>query len=143
MEKTLRLIDAVCEAYDLYHVSKDGATFCNMAVHHVCARMGYDKFKGLLANQIVDFLRRSPEWTPVPLSGAQELANEGRLVVAGAEDHPHGHVVVVRPGAEDFSGKWESKAPKVSQVGATSYIGRSMAWAFQEIPEIWVLNETA
>lgn len=139
-EEALKLIDAICEAYDIYHVPKDGATFCNLAVQHICARMGFDRFRGMVANQMVDMLKRSLEWEKIVMEEAQPLANEGRLVIAGIQDNPHGHVAVVRPGLEEFSRKWEKRVPKICQVGGTSYIGKSLAWAFAAEPEIWVLK---
>lgn len=139
-EKALKLLDAALEAYDLYHVAKDGKTFCNMSVNHICGRMGYDKMKGMVANQMVDFLKRSEEWTQITMSAAQDLANQGCIVIAGKQEDPHGHVVVIRPGLEEYSGKWQLKAPKIAQVGGTSYIGKTLAWAFKELPDIWVLE---
>lgn len=139
-EKALKLLDAALEAYDLYHVPKNGSTFCNFSVQHICGRMGYDKLKGMIANQMVDFLKRSDEWQPVDMSVAQGLANQGCVVVAGKQEDPHGHVVVIRPGLEEFSGKWNVKVPKACHVGGTSYIGKTLAWAFKEVPEMWVLE---
>ena len=139
-EKALKLLDAACEAYDLYAVAKDSKTFCNLSVQHVCGRMGYDKMKGMVANQMVDFLKRSDEWQPIDMSVAQGLANQGCIVIAGKQEDPHGHVVIIRPGLEEISGKWGRKAPKVAQVGGTSYIGKTLAWAFKEMPEMWVLE---
>lgn len=145
----LRLLDAICEAYDAYHVPKDTdgkpglETMCNLAVNYVCSRLGYDKFKGMVANQIVDYMRRKPEeWEPVEMSRAQDLANEGRLLLAGIQEDIHGHVVVIRPGIEEFSGKWSARAPKAGNVGATSAMGKSIAWAFggPTPPEIWMLK---
>jgi hypothetical protein len=149
MSDVLRLIDAICEAYDAYHVPKDvdgkpgDETFCNMAVNYVCSRLGYEKFKGMVANQIVDYMRRKPEeWEPVNMDAAQALANEGRLLLAGVQDEPHGHVAVIRPGVEEYSGKWKAKAPKTGNVGGSSAIGKSLAWAFGGYtpPEIWMLK---
>lgn len=139
-EKALKLLDAACEAYDLYAVAKDNKTFCNLAVTHICGRMGYEKLKGMVANQIVDFLKRSEEWQPVDMSVAQNLANQGCVVIAGKQEDPHGHVTVIRPGLEEFSGKWQMKVPRACQVGATSYIGKTLSWAFKEVPEMWVLE---
>lgn len=149
-EEALKLIDAICEAYDLYHVPKDVngdgkvETWCNMAVHHVCARFGYEKFKGMVANQIVDYMRRKPEeWELLPMASAQEMANSGRLLIAGMTAEQHGHVVVIRPGIEGFSGKWQVKAPKACNVGATSCLGKPLSFSFggPAIPEIWMLRD--
>ncbi len=149
-ENALKLIDAVCEAYDLFHVPKDTSgdgkpeTFCNMATNHVLSRFGYEKFKGMVANQMVDYMRRKPEeWEFVLMPAAQELANTGRVLVAGTFAEPHGHVVVLRPGLEEFSSKWQMKAPRGGNVGGQSCIGKSIAWAFggPNPPEIWMLKD--
>jgi len=149
-DRALRLLDACLEAYDLYNTPKDvtgdgkAETFCNFATHHVAVRMGYEKLgegrKPMLASQMVDFLKRSPEWERIGMESAQALANEGRLVVAGVADEPHGHVVVIRPGVEEYSPKWGLKAPKACDVGGKSDIGKTLAWAFADVPEIWVLK---
>lgn len=148
-EESLRLIDAICEAYDAYHVPKDANgdgktdTFCNLSINYICSRLGYEKFKGMVANQIVDYMRRkTEEWEPVPMDKAQALANEGKLLIAGVQNDPNGHVSVIRPGIEEFSGKWSAKAPKTGNVGASSAIGKSLAWAFggPKPPEIWMLK---
>lgn len=148
-EVALRLIDAICEAYDAYHVPKDVdgkpglETFCNLAVNYVCSRMGYEKFKGMVANQIVDYMKRKPEeWEPVKMADAQAFANDGRLLLAGAQEAPHGHVTVLRPGIEEYSGKWSAKVPKTVDVGGGSEIGKSLAYAFggPKPPEIWMLR---
>lgn len=150
-EKSLRLLDAICEAYDAYHSPKDWdgnpglESACNMATNYVCSRLGYDKFKGMVANQIVDYMKRKPEeWEEVSLDQAQGLANEGRLVVAGEQADGHGHVCVIRPGIEEFSGKWMAKAPKAGNVGMKSAIGKSLSWAFggPKAPGLWVLKES-
>lgn len=146
-ENTLKLLDAMCEAYDIYQTPKDVTgdgkpeTFCNLAVQHVCGRMGYEKFKGLVANQMIDFMRRSFDWEKIEMSRAQELTNGGRLVLAGQQAQGHGHVAVIRPGVAEFSGSWNEKAPKACNVGATSFIGKRLSFAFKQKPEFWVLKD--
>lgn len=142
MDKMLRLLDAILDGYDTYQAPRGGDTFCNKSVQHVAGRLGYEKLKGMLANQIVDFLSRSADWEPVEMDKAQAYANEGRLVVAGLQAEPHGHVVVIRPGLEDRSAKWGNVVvPKASNVGANSYIGKHLAWGFQDKPKLWMLKE--
>jgi len=154
MEKVLRLLDAILEAYDSYHTSKDVTgdgqpeTFCNFSVDHVLARMGYEKMRNpggspMMANQMVDFMTRSADWEDVEMAHAQTFANDGRVVVAGREEKGLGHVVVVRPGIAERSGKYGMNVPKVSHVGANSYIGRGVNFAFDgtEPPKFWLLKE--
>lgn len=159
-EAGLRLLEAILEAYDAYHVSKDVTgdghpeTFCNFSVDHVLMRMNYEKMrsqdgKPMMANQMIDYMTRSADWSEIPMSEAQGLANDGRVVVAGRAEAEHGHVVVVRPGVPVLSGKYgNAKTPKVSHVGKGSYIGRTVAWAFNDPkpwpavpPKFWLLKE--
>ena len=148
-EAALKLIDAICEAYDQFHVPKDTSgdgkneSFCNLATSYVCARFGYEKFKGMVANQIIDYMSRKPEeWGPVDLGQAQGLANDGHILIAGAVAEPNGHVVVLRPGVPDLSAKWQSKVPKVGNVGVASSMGKSLSWVFPgpKPPSIWMLR---
>jgi hypothetical protein len=146
-ENALKLLDACLEAFDIFNFSKDVTgdgvkeTFCNQAVDYVCRRMDYNLLNGMVANQMVDFISRSTDWSPVTVAAAQGYANEGRLLIAGAAADPHGHVVIVRPGIEDWSPKWGMKVPKVSHVGKKSLIGKHLGHAFVDVPEIWMLRE--
>ncbi|MBI4395867.1 MAG: hypothetical protein HY548_02145 [Elusimicrobia bacterium] len=142
MPDLYRLIDAFCEAYDNPHFKpRQGMTFCNQAVQAVSERMGYKKFKSLLANRMVALMRSSSEWVRIPIDEAQSYANEGHLVVAGQQDQPHGHVVVVRPGVAEISRKWGGPVPKVINVGADNFIGKGLNWAFKEKPEVFLWRE--
>src|ERR1044071_1114690 len=98
MPSIFTLIDSACEAYDNPNFRKPGATWCNLATQYVCEKMGYTKFSGMVANEMVQLMRDSKEWEAIPIGSAQAFANSGMLVISGAQDHPHGHVVVVRPG---------------------------------------------
>ena len=155
-----RLIDAYSEAFDQFFQPSppfDAAghpipsqTFCNEAVQYVLARFNYTKMAGMNANQMVDFMRRSSDWQAIGMDQAQDLANAGRIIVAGAENlipvppatEPHGHVVIIRPGRPEYSAKWQTNAPKCSNVGLRPFgkMGQSVAYAFHEIPEFWLLN---
>ena len=146
-ENALKLLDAACEAYDIYQTPRDvngdgiPETWCNMAVQHVCGRMGYEKFKGMVANQMVDFMKRSFDWEPIEMSKAQGFANDGRLVLAGQQAQGHGHVVVIRPGVEEFSQSWQIKTPKCVNVGKSSFVGKRLSFAFKEKPDFWALKD--
>lgn len=133
-----QLIDACCEAYDNKNfIPKDGETHCNQAVAGICDKYGYPKFRLLLANEMIDLMRSGPEWAPVSIEEAQNLANQGKLVVAGRKDEPHGHVAVVRPGVPDYSPKWGCLTPKVVNIGAENFIDKSLSWIFREKPEVF------
>lgn len=150
----LTLFDAICDAYDnpAYAPQADGTTFCNLAVSEICSVMGYKSFAGLTANQIVAKIAADPQWSPVAFENAQDLANQGSLVVAGLDSQSlaqaHGHVVVMRPGRPCYSGKW-SQTPRCLNIGAENFLARAkrgplrglpagLNEAFMEMPKIWV-----
>src|SRR4051812_10185419 len=76
----------------------NGVTHCNAFVAEVCEAYGPKGLNGLLANEIVELLSLSPNWTEVALERCQDLANAGTLIIAGIKGDPHGHVDVVCPG---------------------------------------------
>ena len=139
----LKLIDAICEAFDANFMPTAEATFCNLSVQYVLGRFGYDKMRGMDADQMVDYMSRSSDFSPVTdMAQAQALANGGSVVIAGYQNVPHGHVVVLRPGVMEFSGKWNCLTPKCSNVGLrpVGQLGKGLSLAFQDVPKIWVLN---
>jgi predicted transcriptional regulator len=140
-EQLFRLVDACCEAYDNPAFQpKDGVTYCNQAVQYVAEKMNYTRFNSKLANQIVQLMEEAEEWREIPIKEAQINANQGRFVVAGLEENPHGHVVVVRPGLMGTSGKWGIQVPKVLNVGKENFIAKGLNWAFREKPKVFVLE---
>jgi hypothetical protein len=151
-DKTLKLLDAILEAYDQFHEPKNGETFCNLAVFHVLKCLGiFDQLRdadgsAMMADQMIDAMRRSPAWQSVSMEMAQPLANEGQIVVAGMTSaemsEKNGHVVVVRPGLPELSGKWAGYAPKVSHCGFHPLIGSGAEWAFpgKVRPGFWLLK---
>ena len=52
------------------------------------------------ANDLIDHLAASHEWQEVSLAELSALASQGDLVVGGAKDGGHGHVIGVYPGTE-------------------------------------------
>ena len=154
MRDLITLIDAICDAYDnpAFTPKPDGTTFCNFAVQSVCTAMGYKDFDGMTADQMVSKMVSDPDWSPVPFDNAQNLANQGSLVVAGLEGaqmgQAHGHVVIIRPGRTCFSGKWQN-TPRCLNVGAENFLARAKRGplvgmaagineAFVEMPKIYV-----
>lgn len=156
----LTLIDAICDAYDnqAFAPHQDGTTFCNEGVNSVATAMGYKGFAGMNADQIVAFMAASPDWSPVPLEQAQELANQGSLLVAGLDsktlEQAHGHVAVIRPGRPVYSGKWNTNVcPRVLNIGAENFIARAKKGpltnqpagvneSFQPLPKIYVWRDS-
>jgi len=94
-----RVIDA-CEA--CYEANKGD---CSAFARTVAKQLGVTVVGD--ADQIVDTLRTSAEWTPLPngVAAAQAAKGGGSLVIAGlkgaeqAVPNAHGHVVVVVDGA--------------------------------------------
>lgn len=154
----IALIDAILDVYDRRDLQPlpDGTTFCNLAVDAIAKAMGYSQLGSKTADQIVAFLEQSDEWSDVPMPKAQEMANQGSLLIAGlastALQQAHGHVCVIRPGKIVFSGKWGA-TPRCLNIGAENFIARArrgpltnqpagLNEAFQPPPKIFVLRST-
>lgn len=117
----------------------EAATFCNLAVTWIAGNFGYSGFFGMLANDMINLMERSAKWAKTDLPMAQKLANDGRLVIVGAKDSPHGHVCVVRPGEMAFSGKWKCRVPIVVNIGAKNSWDKTANFIFTSMPRAWVL----
>lgn len=158
MKDPLALIDAILDVYDRldFKPSPAGDTYCNLAVHTVCTELGYTALAGMTADQIVAFLTGNSDWSEVPIEKAQDLSNEGSLLIAGLDSkalgQAHGHVVVIRPGKPCFSGKWGA-TPRCLNIGAHNFIARApngamtnqpvgINEAFISLPKIYVLRST-
>lgn len=113
-----------------------GVTHCNGFVNEVCQNMGYKGFEGLLANEMIELMRRDGAWSEIPMERAQDMANAGSLIVAGLAEEPHGHVCVICPGREKMSSRW-SLCPSVANVGKDVFIGKGLSWAFSVLPRLW------
>lgn len=154
MRDVITLIDAVCDVYDRndFKPNPDGSTHCNQAVNAICMTMGCKDFDGKVADEIVDFMGSHDDWSPVPMEKAQDLANQGSLVVAGLKGSDlgsaHGHVVVIRPGHPCQSGKW-GLTPRCVNIGKSDFLARSQSGpmimmpvgindAFIPVPKLWV-----
>lgn len=151
------LIDAICEAYDdphwqpRYIPSHGWITYCNEAVNFICKKFGYTKFDrpespepkdALLANRIDQILRSSGDWGQVSGDEAQDMANQGALVIATlANPSGHGHVCVIRPGQKVWSGTWNQNAPKCMNIGKENFIGKKASWAFRRVPDFFFLRD--
>lgn len=154
MKNIFRLIDAICYTYDnpIFKPTKDdpstpqneSVTWCNKAVNEVATALGYTKFKGKLANEIIDLLEKeceTREWEKVEIGFSCVRVNEGNLVVAGLKNPGgHGHVCIVRPGNPDYSPKWNCGVPKVMNIGTDVFIDSNLAWAFGGKPNVYVWN---
>jgi hypothetical protein len=65
-------------------------------------------------NEMLEHWASSANWEEISMSQAQDLANQGHFVAAGAKtgtQQANGHVVVIVPGQEAWSKNWECKYP--------------------------------
>jgi len=141
VEAVSKLKSVIAEAMELYPPEiKDGnvvKTFCNFGVNHVCSAMGFDGFKGMMANQMVFTMQHSPFFSEVYPEVAKEIADNGKIVIAGLQDDPHGHVAVVYPGKDMvMSGKWKMRVPQVGNVGKENRI-MGANYAFGSAPKYY------
>lgn len=134
------LIDACCQARENASLRPDDVeTHCNAAVAFIAVKMGCMELTGRLANDMCDYFTARPDtWSPLPIEKAQELANQGSLVIAARKDDPHGHVCVCMPGIAKTSGKWNCRAPAVVNIGREVFIGKGLNYAFKDIPLLYV-----
>ena len=97
----------------------DSAAYCNIGVANFFKTVyKKDLLSGMLANDMIDYWNNNPMWDPITMSEAQNLANQGNFVVAGWKNYDgHGHVVVVVPGEEEYSGTWGEYVPVVMDTG--------------------------
>lgn len=153
MRDVIALIDAICDVYDRQDFKPtDGVTYCNLAVRSVAEAMGCKELSNKTADQIIDFISKSDEWSEVPFEKAQDMANTGSLLIAGLTgkelDAGHGHIVVIRPGKPCQSGKWGS-TPRCLNIGKSNFLARASSGpltmmpvglnnAFVPLPKIWL-----
>ncbi|MEM1406305.1 MAG: RHS repeat-associated core domain-containing protein, partial [Bacteroidota bacterium] len=95
---------------------------CNQGVCHAFNELtGSDELNGLQANDMVSTMQNSENFVEIEMSESQEIANKGGIVIAGGD----GHVVMVVPGEEQYSGSWKSNVPTVMDTGGSSTNKRS------------------
>ena len=120
---------------------------CNQAVQK-CFEELYNTLPSYLnvnANTMVTNLASSNEWSEITgtlsemLTVAQQKANEGYMVIAGAQDFsgtdPHGHVVVILPGTLTGSSTWGMLVPS-----NVLECGRGRRWDNKALSYSWVNN---
>jgi hypothetical protein len=139
MKNLPALIEAILDAYDDVSLlpKPNGTTFCNIAVYGIAHALGCNQLDGKNADDILAFLISSNDWQAVPMIEAQDLANAGSLLIAGLNStelgQAHGHVVVVRPGVQTYSGKW-GLVPRVLNIGSTNFIARGKSGPLTNAP---------
>jgi hypothetical protein len=112
-----------------------------VATNFVASQLGYTGFRGMVANDMVALMSKSPDFARVAPASAQNLANDGRLVIAGIKGDDHGHVAVCHPGELFYSRKWRQDCPIVANVGRTNGI-MSASWAFSDEPGYYAWIES-
>lgn len=70
---------------------------CSHAVWQVIRKYIPDQ-PYLTANHLLQILGSSPKWQEVQIHELAQLANDGVLVIGGAAEASHGHVIAVYPG---------------------------------------------
>lgn len=124
---------------DRKYQPRDGLTFCNYFVEAAAEWFGYRGFGGLMANGIVEKMRNTPNtFSLVGYKEAAEHANTGRLVIAGQQAEPHGHVCIVYPGNMGWSGSWNCEVPLAANVGKNCWVGLPLSRAFKAQPELFL-----
>jgi hypothetical protein len=128
-----------------------GRTKCNFFVQDLAHGVfQYDSFSGLVANDIVNYVRaHTDEWLPViepapvppiallpttqdRLNQAQSYANQGRFVLVGWKDpsETSGHVAVIVPGDVEASGTWSMNVPQIAQAGMDIFAKDKLSQGF-------------
>lgn len=156
MDKIAKLIDAICENFMTAFPGQPWApetvmnddktmtqvTHCNQFVTGVAVSLGYASFANMNADQMCAAVLTSPEWTNIQWDVAQSHANNGAFVIACQSANPHGHVCVIRPGVPQPSGHYGHPAPRCANVGGAVFLDKTVAYAFQQEPQYFVLNST-
>jgi hypothetical protein len=108
---TVEQLKAACDAAYDKHLNS-----CSHAVWEVIRGTVSPNEDYRQANELVDHLQQA--WKEVPVDEAQALANRGIVVVGGATEAGHGHVVVVYPGKSKSTGGYSFiKAGKAIRIG--------------------------
>ena len=102
-----------------------------------------DHSEKLLANAQYDWLRKEGQmqgWRPVKDGlEAQELANEGELVVVAfkeADATKHGHIAIVRPSTR-VSRSFTRSGPEIIQAGTDNFQSTSVKEGFHHHKSAW------
>lgn len=92
---------------------------CSGAVHDVIKAMVDPHMPYMLANPLILYLSNSAHgWKQVTMQEASKLADQGKVVVGGlAEQHGHGHVIIVMPGRWKPAGGYMADGRQMPFVG--------------------------
>ena len=128
-------------------------THCSAFVASAAKKLGVyilrppDHPQTLLANAQFEWLAGEGAqrgWRPVTEAEmAQQLANQGWLVVAAYRNHKDdkpGHIAIVRP-SEKPAALVREEGPQVIQAGGTNYASTSLETGFSGHPSAWKKHE--
>jgi hypothetical protein len=118
---------------------RTGLTFCNRAVREFIRLAVGLELPLQLANDMMEnkhFLKLGKM-----AKVAQELVNNGNVVVAGLKAENHGHVAVVLPGPIKWSYKWKRETVCVMDIGKNHTMGGLASFAFPEPPDFYLIDE--
>jgi hypothetical protein len=138
MKDLIKLIDIICDVYDnAAFIPSGGVTHCNEAAQTILHAFGCKDFDEMMADDIFVFLKKSPDWSEIPVDRVQEISNQGSVVFAIATSQmlgqDHGHICICRPGIPKNSGKW-GMVPCVMNIGAECFIGRAKRGPLTNMP---------
>ncbi len=118
---TLSAQNAVNEMITIYGMEQ---ACCNISVKYVLKELfGSTEFGDKRASQMVEQMQTSSNWEQVSINEAQNLANQGHLVVAGWQNpnpNSSGHVMVVVPGSMVYDRRWDCMVPMVMDTGSST-----------------------
>lgn len=123
-------LKAICDAViaDPELLPRGGKTYCNVASRRIAAGMGF-QMDVMLANAMIDFLAKHPEWKEASINDAATHGQNGKLAFVALSDEPHGHIAAVYPAPSEDSGSWGRKVPMIANVGTTNGVMKlSMAF---------------
>lgn len=144
-EKLIKVQDSVWAsgAYMPTYDASGEVTHCNGAVNAVLGAYDYKRMSGMVADEMMAFLRTSGDFRAILMVDAQFRTNMGTVVVAGLDSkqlgQSHGHVCTLTPGEAEWSGHWNAKAPVCLSLGRKGICFRSKGvnWAFVGVPEFY------
>jgi len=122
---------------------RHGNTYCNIGTNLIEQRGGANPFKGMMANAIVNQLKKPSYATRVSPSQAVNYANQGVTVIAAEHFPVHGHVAIVAPLPMGLSGSTGKMVPRLFNVGPRRYFGIKLstaAFPVHQPPNYYITN---
>ncbi len=119
--------------------AESNKTDCANSVAAVASSFGIKELTGKRANLQIDFMQKN--WSAITPAKAQELANQGRFVVAGRKDGGHGHVAVVVPGSVDKKYSHPKLAGGALPAEGSSTPGTAYSKEGQTVNWVWNLKK--